>query len=336
MDEKATPLRTLLLTGLLLAATLVAAGQGAPPQNAATAASPPGGRRGLIENYGIVYPYPPGLWTEDDRPAIRERLSALRGLEVDTVLQVFASRPDGRALHNGWLIFLDEAERAGIQVIARVYPADERAWYGFRMKTIRRFLSVTGQHSALLAYLGLHEPFESYTSRQLQRFFRAMKTIAPAVPVAHILGDVAAFDRSIRFPRREFAPGICDLCIISYYPAQSEAGRDVFDEESLRTLVQENRTLVSARDPGAQIWLFGQAFAQANPDRSFRMPSPEEMQAIFTAAHEEGADGFLWYPWIHDAYDQVLGDPSSRPQQEAVRQIALNHPTPEPADRRPQ
>lgn len=330
----------LLITALLLA--VIGGEVFSPPQksgppavrsftpNAEASADAIADSTTAIRFYGIVYPYPPGLWTEADRAAIGEQLETLHTMGVDTILQVFASRPAGPELENGWLIFLDEAERAGVRVIARVYPADERAWYGFRLKTIRRFLNVTGQHPAMLAYQGLHEPLEDYTSRQLQRFYRAMKRIAPDLPVAHMVGDIVAFDRNLRFPNREFAPDICDICIVFHYPAQSADDRMVFDEQGLQTLLRGNLQLAAQRDPGAQIWLLGQAFSQEDSRYSFRMPTPEEMQAIFTLAQKEGVDGFLWYPWIHDAYEQVLGDAGSQAQQEAVRQIAEKRATPQP------
>jgi hypothetical protein len=290
--------------------------------------TPPAGQGALA--YGIVYPYPPGEWPEGERPAIRQHLVELRRLHVDTVLQVFSSRISGEEQEKGWLIFLDEAQNAGIQVIARLYPANERSGSTFDYTTIRRFLNVVAGHPALLAYLGLHEPFEDYTSPQLQDFYREIKTIAPGLPVAHLLGDIAAFDQSTRFLNRKFSGGICDICFISYYPAQLEQGKAIFDRDALVQLLQANRSLVSERDPTAQLWFLGQAFALADSHPIFRMPTPAEMEELFTVARQEGVDGFLWYPWIHEAYDQVLGDPQSQAQQEAVGEIGQSLQTPLP------
>jgi hypothetical protein len=63
------------------------------------------------------------------------------------------------------------------------------------------------------------------------------------------------------------------------------------------------------------------------------MPTPGEMELMYTISEQERMDGFLWYPWFHGQnYDQVLGDPDMEPQRQAVRDIYENHvarkPTP--------
>lgn len=271
--------------------------------------------------YGVVYPYAESDWIEDDRQAIRERLEYLRGLGVNTTIQAFPRELMGTGEENNWLLFLDEAQRAGISVIASVHPEVEWNGQGFDFQPIRSLLSVVRGHSALLAVLGLHEPLERFNSEQLRSFYAGAKELAPELAVAHYMGDMASFDKSVLFPNRDLTAGICDICITWYYPARSENNRPVFEEESLRRTLQSNRELIRERAPDAQLWFLGQAFMQRNNKQDLRMPTPGEMQMIFIIAREEQADGFLWYPWLHNLYEQVLSDPDMELQRQAVKCI---------------
>jgi hypothetical protein len=55
------------------------------------------------------------------------------------------------------------------------------------------------------------------------------------------------------------------------------------------------------------------------------MPTPEEMELMYTIAEQERVDGFLWYTWLHSNYDQVLSDPEMEAQRQAVRHIYESH-----------
>jgi len=275
--------------------------------------------------YGVVYPYPAGDWTEADRIAIRERLGYLRGLGINTIVQVFSSRLIGTGRERNWLIFLDEAKRADMHVIARLYPAGEWNGQGFDFQTIQSFLSLVQDHPALLAYLGLHEPLEQLNSEQLREFYASVKKLAPKLPITHYMGHMAWFDKNPRFPNREFTAGICDICITWYYPARYENGRPVFEERHLRERLLANRRLIDTRAPDAKLWFLGQAYAQHKHRRQLRMPTPQEMEQIYAITKQAQVDGFLWYPWLHNVYDQVLSDAEMELQRQAVRQIFDRH-----------
>jgi len=268
--------------------------------------------------YGVVYPYNKSDWRETDRQAIHAQLSYLKSLGINTVVQIFSSRLIGSGREQDWLIFLDEAASVKMQVITRLWPLsnDEMDY-----PAIAAFLAVVQEHPAFLAYLGLHEPLERFNSNQLREFYSQVKHIAPDVPIANYMGTMAWFEKSLRFPNRDFTAGICDLCVVWYYPVRYRNGQPDFEADLLRETLRENRELMTARAPEAHLWVLGQVYAQSAHRRQLRMSTPEEMEQIYTIAMEEGADGFLWYPWFHGNYDEVLGNPAMTAQQQKVREI---------------
>lgn len=271
--------------------------------------------------YGVVYPYT-NAWREADRPAIRERLSYLRGLGVDVVVQAFSSEPVDTGREQDWLIFLDEAQAQGIDVIARLWPPHDWDGAQFDFYYVSRFLAVVQDHPALLAYFGLHEPLEVYTGDQLRFYYQSVKGYAPEVPIFHAMSDIAGFESDPRFGDRRFTDGICDLCAIWYYPFRTQNGESVFEDQRVREVVAANDALVRERDPDAQIWFLGQVYAMASHSPPLRMPSAQEMGTLAELLLEDPQiNGLLWYPWGHSSYDQVLGDPASVLQQDAVLAI---------------
>jgi hypothetical protein len=271
--------------------------------------------------YGVVYAYSKSDWAEADRQAIREHLEYLQGLGVNTIVQVFSSRLIGTGREKDWLILLDEAERINMHVIARLWPLEDWNGQEFDFQPIQSFLTVVQDHPALLAYLGLHEPLEEFDSDQLREFYLGVKSLAPELPIAHLLGNMAWFERTLRFPNRDFTTGICDICIVWYTPARYLHGEPAFEEDLFHEIVQENRELVDERAPDAQLWVMGQTYAQRAHRNQLRMPTPEEMELMYIIAEQEQVDGFLWYPWLQSSYDQVLSDPDVEPQRQAVRHI---------------
>ena len=271
--------------------------------------------------YGMVYPTSSSSWTEADRADVQAQLIMFRDMHVNVVVQTFSSRLIGTGREADWLIFLDEAAQTDIQVIARLWPLPE--WDGGEpnLEMEAAFLEVTAGHPALLAYLGLHEPLERYNSEQMRQFYAGLKEIAPDVPVAHYMGNMALFDGSARFSGRQFTEGICDLCIVWCTPAQTQDGVTFFDETAVFDTVRDNHLLINERSPSSQLWFLGQTYALQAHRHQLRMPTPDEMFQIFDIAVAEGVDGFLWYPWLHGSYDLVLSSPGMEAQQQAVYQI---------------
>jgi hypothetical protein len=271
--------------------------------------------------YGVVYPYP-NSWTEADRPAIREQLAYLRGLGVDVVVQVFSSQLVDTGQEKDWLIFLDEAQAQGIQVIARLWPPNDWDGSHFDFYYVSRFLAVIQDHPALLAYFALHEPLEQFNGDQLRAYYQAVKSYAPRVLVFNAMSDIAGFEADPRFFDRRFTAGICDICAIWYYPFVVRQGKPAFDRQRVLDVMTANDALVRARDPNAQLWFLGQAYALSQSSPPLRMPSAQEMDDLAALLLEDPRiDGLLWYPWSHGSYDQVLGDPASAEQQAAVGTI---------------
>lgn len=281
--------------------------------------------------YGVVYAYSKSDWTESDRQAIREHLEYLRGLGVNTIVQVFSSHLIGTGREKDWLILLDEAELINMRVVARLWPLEDWNGQEFDFQPIKSFLDVVQDHPALLAYLGLHEPLEVFDSDQLREFYLGVKSLAPELAIAHLLGNMAWFERSSRFPNRDFTAGICDICIVWYTPARYLNGEPAFEEDLFHEIVQENSELVEERVSDAQLWVMGQSYTQLQHRHQLRMPTPEEMELMYIIAEQERVDGFLWYPWLHSQYDQVLSDPDMEAQRQAMRYIyesyVLHQPT---------
>lgn len=275
--------------------------------------------------YGMVYVYEKSSWTEADRADIRARLEMMQAMGVNTVVQTFSSGLIEQDRESDWLIFLDEAARIDLRVVARLWPlADtDDDW-----ALIDRFMQVVGDHPALRAYLGLHEPLERFTSAEMRVFYTRFKEIAPSVSLAHYMGNMALFDGSLRFPGRRFSAGMCDLCIVWCTPAQHRNGEPYFDETAVIDTVAANRQLIDARDPSAQLWFLGQTYALSSHRDVLRMPTPAEMERMYVLATGAGSNGFLWYPWLHGSYDAVLSDPEMGAQQTAVYDIYLRHVAP--------
>lgn len=273
--------------------------------------------------YGVTYVYPKLEWSDSDRSDIDARLTYLKELGVNTVIQAFSSDLIGTGREQDWLILLDEAERLGIDVVVRLWPPVEWNGKAFDWETIQGFLTVVQDHPAFLAYAGLHEPLEQFNSEQLREFYTGVKALSPDVLIAHYMGDMAHFERDLRlrFPGRGFTAGICDICIVWYYGTRYVDGSPVFEQDLVRKTLQTNRQLVDERAPQAQLWFLGQAYTLDEHKRRLRMPTPEEMEKLYIIADQEGADGFLWYPWLHGNCDQVLSDPEMEPQRQAVRAI---------------
>ena len=293
---------------------------GGSPSSAATASAGPSVAQKHVA-YGVVYPYP-NAWTEEDRPAIRARLAYLRELGVGVVVQVFSSAPVDTGREQDWLIFLDEAQAQDIQVIARLWPP--RDWDGtqFDFTYVGRFLAQVRDHPALLAYFALHEPLETFTGGQLRAYYQAVKGYAPNVLVFNAMSDIAGFEADPRFADRRFTAGICDLCAIWYYPFYTQNGLPISDWARVTERVAANVALVQSRDPDAQVWFLGQSYALAANSPPLRMPAAEEMESLAgLLLQDPEIDGLLWYPWGHSSYDQVLGDPASASQQQALRTI---------------
>ncbi|MCA9923297.1 MAG: hypothetical protein KC421_13040, partial [Anaerolineales bacterium] len=94
--------------------------------------------------YGLVYPLAGGMWTEADREDVHTQLVMMHEMHVNTVVQTFSSGLIGTGHEADWLIFLDEAERAEIQVITRLWPVAEWDDEMLDLTPVAAFLDVVG------------------------------------------------------------------------------------------------------------------------------------------------------------------------------------------------
>ena len=272
--------------------------------------------------YGVYFPYPSNVWGEGDRLAIRNSLEYLRSLGVDVVVQDFSSELVDSGREQDWLIFLDEAQRLNIKVVAWLWPSHH--WEGgrFNFYYAQKFLEVVKDHPALLAYYGLHEPLPKFNDDQLRYFYQQIKNLAPQVPIYHDMSDIAWFEGRLEYGSHRFSDGICDICAIWHYPFKWAGSQPIFEQEQVLEMVAANVELVRARDPNAQLWFLGQAYEFTGMGYKLRMPTGDEMRELGRMLLQEPRiDGFLWYPYEHGLYDKVLGDPEMVEQQQAVKDV---------------
>lgn len=318
-----------MMIGRVLAiVTLCGAVGPSEPAGAVTLASTPF----LYEpdHYGTIYMYEtiPNAWEPGDIGDMEEALSGAKDLGFDTVIQTFPLGLLGSGNESRWLLFLEAAQTVGIDVVAYLWP--NYAYTGnpddpFYYDDLKAFLDVVGEQSALLGYIGLHEPLEPLAGidgDEMRAFYTEMKDHAPGLEITHFMGSMAYWDE-----RREdwsFSDGMCDICMIWYYPFRYIDGDPVYERDQVLPLVQPNVALVDERDPDAEVWFLGQSFSHSAHWRNLRMPTADEMVDLYLLVMQEPVDGFMWYPWYHtdESADEGLGDPGMEDQQGAARDAA--------------
>jgi hypothetical protein len=284
----------------------------------------------LPSDYGILYIYPhvSNDWYPSDRDAMDAVLNQIKDLGVTTVIQTFPQSLVGDpAREDHWLLFLDAAEEVEIDVIAYLWPSTVYPNVGdpFDYDDLKAFIDVVGDHPALVGYVGLHEPLEpleEISEQELKDFYTEMKTYAPNLKIAHFLGNISYWDENRT--DWDFSDGVCDICMIYYFPFRYLSGDPVYEQNIVLSVVEPNVEIVAERDPDAELWFLGQAFEQSAHYRSLRMPTPEEMKELYWDVMQYPLGGFMWYSWRHtDQYDALLGDPGMEEQQEAVGNMVL-------------
>jgi len=285
------------------------------------------------DHYGTVYMYESltSAWDPEDLDDMEAALTFAKSLGFDTVIQTFPAGLLGSGDEAHWRLFLDAAQTVGVDVVAYLWPSNTYTGNPdapFYYDDLKAFLNVVSDHPALLGYVGLHEPLEpraGIDGDEFRAFYTEMKTHAPGLKIAHFLGNMAYWDE-----RREdwsLSDGMCDICMIWYYPFRYVDGDPVYERDLIMPVVQPNVALVAERDPDAQVWFLGQAFARSAHPRDLRMPTPEEMEDLYLLVMQEPVDGFLWYPWYHTEAmaDGSLGDPGMEDQQEMAGDIVETH-----------
>ena len=279
------------------------------------------------DHYGLVYLYTHSDWGQDKRAEMDAALTEAKAKGIDTIVQTFSASYVGTPETVNWLIFLDAAAAAEIEVVAYLWPRTTYPIVGdpFYYDDLKAFLDVTGNHSALIGYIGLHEPLEpqmEISADDLRSFYLEMKTYAPHLLIAHYIGNMA-YAEAHRTDGWQFSDNMCDICMIWYYPFEMIDGTPIYNDPPVVTAVTENLALIADRDPDAQLWFLGQSFTA--PDtfpRHLRMPTAAEMEDLYLLVMTYPVDGFFWYPWNHtEAYDEVLCDPGMEDQQAEVSDI---------------
>ena len=262
----------------------------------------------------------------DKRAEMDAILAEYKAKGITTVIQTFSASYLGGAETARWLIFLDAAADAEIDVVAYLWPRTTYPVVGgaFQYDDLKAFLDVVGDHEALIGYIGLHEPLEpaaEIDADELRGFYTEMKSYAPHLLIAHYMGDIA-YAEANRTDGWMFSDGMCDICLLWFYPFTVVDNNPVYEQDGVTAVVESNLPLLATRDPDAQFWFLGQTFVSTLTPREMRMPTPSEMETLYLDVMASPIDGFLWYPCNHtEVYDQVLCDPEMTDLQNAVDDI---------------
>lgn len=248
-----------------------------------------------VDFFGVQYPDP-------------EDYDTITALGADTILIDFGigSEPER------WTAQLDEAEAAGLNVVAWLWPEgwqideDTDQWV-FDDRAVT-FLETVEGHPALFAVYGTHEAYWNgcydcgQTTAQLQDLYRRIKEYAD-VPVYSSFGEFHFWAEM--GSETAFADGVCDYCDSWHYPVKAEG---VYDLDGYRTKLELELSVFRELAPNSKfVWVL-QGFGSERWGKE--LPSADQLREIAAIAAEADIDGVWWYPWDFDSseYESVLGD----------------------------
>ncbi len=242
---------------------------------------------------------------------LREQMQAVRELGITTILQAFPPE----LTPEDWTLILDIAAEEGLSIAGKPGPVD---WNPAPddLSRITELLAVIGDHPALYSLMYLHEPWELYTTAEIQQMYREIKEQFPDVRLGIALSG--GLDRSTQ-PDRSFADDMCDLCLVNLKPFQADPAMAAF--QGADRLVQAF-AVIPKEDPDAEIWSSAQVWAPVGGGRrEFQVATPDEMTALFCAIIQQyPVRGFFWEVWTFDK-DTVgtLREPDGAEMRQAVR-----------------
>ncbi len=267
--------------------------------------------------YGLIQP----VATADEIRSpeiVAQAMREIKDLGGNMVLQLFMPELPPEA----WKSYLDAAQQEGMLVVGRIGPSD---WNPdpADLSPILDVLAVVADHPALYGFVYLHEPWEVFTTAQMQAMYREIKAAHPDLRLGVIWsGEI---ERSVRRPdpRREYTDDLCDLCIVNLKAFQNDPAGGY--EDGLRRM-QNSAPVIQEVTPDAELWSSVQVWAPPEDQenrRGFRVPSPEEMEELFcTLKPTYPLHGFLWASWELDLLNvETLADPGLAEQRQAVRDV---------------
>lgn len=278
----------------------------------ATAEQPDMSPAGSTFQYGVIQP----VATLDEARSpdiIRANLQQIAALNSNTVYQVF---PEGM-MPEEWRAYLDIAQEEGLSVL--VGPS----WISENpnpddLSPVLSMLDAFGDHPALRGFVYLHEPWEMFTTAEIQAMYSIIKAEHPDVPLAVFWsGELQKGNQG----DRTFTDGLCDICIVNLKAFQEDP--QLSDYQSLERMAV-SAPIIAANDPDAELWSSTQVWAP--PDggrRGFRVPSAAEMEELLcTLTAEYPLQGYLWSAWQMDkATTGTLADSELAIQREAIPTI---------------
>jgi hypothetical protein len=224
--------------------------------------------------------------------AIAQAMRDLRALGSTMTLQLF----DPEHTPQDWRNYLDVAQQEGMLVIGRLGPVD---WNPDPndLSPILDVLAEVADHPALYGFVYLHEPWEVMTTTQMQGIYQELKAAHPNARLGVIWsGEIEKASRRGN-PDRVFTDGLCDICIVNQKAFQNDP--QLAERQGLGRLAA-SAPVVLSEDPDAELWSTVQVWAPPGDGgpRGFRVPSPEEMVALYCSVQQShDLAGFMWASW---------------------------------------
>jgi hypothetical protein len=237
-----------------------------------------------------------------------DELEMVKELGIEVVLMDFE--------HDGppeiWLVYLDEAQAQGIQVVAWLWPQgwswEGTAAYWHIDGQAQEFIQTVAGHPALLAVYSLHEPYWmgcegcGYTTAEQQALYDAIKAIAD-VPIWSGVDSMAFWTE--QGEETAFADGVCDYCETWYYPFLEDG---TYERDKVISQLTADLAVARQRAPNSKVVWAMQSFAQGAP-YYLRMPEADEMRDLASIVYSTDIDGALWYVWTFgDLYSDFLSN----------------------------
>jgi hypothetical protein len=215
-----------------------------------------------------------------------------------------------------WNRTFGNAAAAGLKVVAALTQMSP--WWGWDgtdfdvsldSAGFANWLTACGSHAALLALLGLsepwdaHEPYPALTPAQVLAFYTHYH-LHTAIPIW------TGFDYISAVAQPGIVAPIADYYLLTSAPCKNAAP----DWAEVNSKIGNSVTYIRAFHPTAPVLVYAQAY-ESLPNHD--LPTPEEFRRHANRLLGPlGCDGIMFYPWLHGSYTYTL---ASTPQADGLR-----------------
>lgn len=225
-----------------------------------------------------------------------------------------------------WTEAFDQAERAGIRLIAGLHP------YPYRLDKATGEWHIDGVGEEFIAFAqsrsnivkalyvfnepywvdpasGVKNPCGALAANDLRKLRLAIGALWPRVKIYHDIGRPSqwapgggyALENPCIDDRFADASGIADLVGVWHYPVAKQG----YDRETLVQALRVELDYVSQR-MNAEAIVLGQAFRCSRCAGPTRMPALDEVRDINCTVRWLAPQAISWYPWRQPAYEESL------------------------------